>query len=141
MIKQDPFGIIQNLQMSPSPQTSFLVGTFFAAAYSKTALTHLFLYFFHWQILQTPITISHTKHFQCYIGHITECQMEGNYLMIGIIIIKFITQFHEFSVNTNLQVFQETEFLLLYLVHDINSPIYFHQYTNIFSVIIILMML
>ena len=30
--------IIQNLQMSPFPQISFLVGTFFAASYSKTAL-------------------------------------------------------------------------------------------------------
>ena len=32
------FGIIHNLQMSPVPQTSFLVRTFFAASYSKTAL-------------------------------------------------------------------------------------------------------
>ena len=31
-------GIIQNLQTSPIPQTSFLVGTFFTASYSKTAL-------------------------------------------------------------------------------------------------------
>ena len=32
------FGIVQNLQMSPIPQTSLLVGTFFAVSYSKTAL-------------------------------------------------------------------------------------------------------
>ena len=37
MLIQDQFGIIQNLQ-SPIPQTSFLVGTFFAVSYSKTAL-------------------------------------------------------------------------------------------------------
>ena len=39
LIIKDQFGIIQNLHMSPIPQTSFLVGTFFAASYSKTALT------------------------------------------------------------------------------------------------------
>ena len=33
-------GIIHNLQTSPIPKTSFLVGTFFAASYSKTALVH-----------------------------------------------------------------------------------------------------
>ena len=31
-------GIIQNLQTSPIPQTSFLVGTSFDTSYSKTAL-------------------------------------------------------------------------------------------------------
>ena len=35
---------IQNLQMSPIPQTSFLVGTFFAASYSKTALERVWKY-------------------------------------------------------------------------------------------------
>ena len=35
---KDQLGIIQNLQMSPISQTSFLVGTFFAASYSQTAL-------------------------------------------------------------------------------------------------------
>ena len=46
MLIQDQFGIIQNLQTFPIPQTSFLVGTFFAASYSKTALgpTSLFNY-------------------------------------------------------------------------------------------------
>ena len=34
----DQFGTNQNLPMSPIPQTSFLVGTFFAASYSKTTL-------------------------------------------------------------------------------------------------------
>ena len=34
----DQFGNIQNFQLSPIPQTSFLDGTFFAASYSKTAL-------------------------------------------------------------------------------------------------------
>ena len=38
LIIKDQFGIIQHLQMSPIPQTSFLVGTFFAVSYSKTAL-------------------------------------------------------------------------------------------------------
>ena len=38
LIIKSQFGIIQNLQMSPIPQTSFLVGTFFATSYSKTAL-------------------------------------------------------------------------------------------------------
>ena len=33
--------LIQDLQMFPIPQTSFLVGTFFAASYSKTALEKL----------------------------------------------------------------------------------------------------
>ena len=37
-IIKDQSGIIQNLQMSPIPQISFLVGNFFAASYSKTAL-------------------------------------------------------------------------------------------------------
>ena len=38
MLIYDQFGIIQNLQMFPNPQNSFLVGTFFAASYSKMAL-------------------------------------------------------------------------------------------------------
>ena len=38
LIIKDQFCIIQNLHMSPIPQTSFLVGTFFAASCSKTAL-------------------------------------------------------------------------------------------------------
>ena len=38
MLVYDQFGIIQNLQMFPIAQTSFLVGTFFATSYSKTAL-------------------------------------------------------------------------------------------------------
>ena len=38
MLIKDQFGIIQNLQTSPIPQSSFLVGTFFAVSYSKTAL-------------------------------------------------------------------------------------------------------
>ena len=41
LIIKDQFGIIQNLHMSPTPQTSFLVGTFFPASYSKTALDRL----------------------------------------------------------------------------------------------------
>ena len=39
MLIQDQFGIIQNLKMSPIPETSFLVGTFFAVSYSKPALS------------------------------------------------------------------------------------------------------
>ena len=42
LIIKDQFGIIQNLHMSPIPQTSFLVGTFFATSYNKTALEVLF---------------------------------------------------------------------------------------------------
>ena len=38
VIIKDRFGIIQNLHLSSIPQTSLLVGTFFAASYSKTAL-------------------------------------------------------------------------------------------------------
>ena len=39
MLILEQFGIIQNLQMSPIPQTSFLVGTtYFAASYSNLAL-------------------------------------------------------------------------------------------------------
>ena len=41
MNMSDPFnhlGTIQNLQVSPVPQTSFFVGTFFAISYSNTAL-------------------------------------------------------------------------------------------------------
>ena len=34
----DQFGSIQNLQLSPIPQTSFLVCTFFAGSYSKSKL-------------------------------------------------------------------------------------------------------
>ena len=34
----DHFGIIQNLQIFPIPQTSFLVGTFFAVSYSNPTL-------------------------------------------------------------------------------------------------------
>ena len=45
MLMKDQFGISQNLQTSPVPQTSFLVWTFFAVSYSKTALIEL-PYFF-----------------------------------------------------------------------------------------------
>ena len=38
MLIKDQFGINENLQTSPIPQTSFLVGTFFTTSYSKTAL-------------------------------------------------------------------------------------------------------
>ena len=38
MLIQEQFGIIQNLQTFPIPQTSFLVWTFFVASYSKTVL-------------------------------------------------------------------------------------------------------
>ena len=38
MLILDQFGTIQKLQTSPIPQTSFLVRTFFAVSYSKTAL-------------------------------------------------------------------------------------------------------
>ena len=38
-----PIGNIQNLQTIPIIQTSFLVGTFFAASYSKTALVHILI--------------------------------------------------------------------------------------------------
>ena len=38
MLIQDQFGIIQNIQTSPIPQTSFLVGTFFVASYSNIAV-------------------------------------------------------------------------------------------------------
>ena len=36
----DQFGIIQILQTPSIPQTSFFVGIFFAASYSKTALVY-----------------------------------------------------------------------------------------------------
>ena len=35
---RDQFDIIQNIQTSSISQTSFLVGTFFAVSYNKTAL-------------------------------------------------------------------------------------------------------
>ena len=38
MLLQDQFGITQNFQTFPILQTSFLVGTFFDASYSKTVL-------------------------------------------------------------------------------------------------------
>ena len=38
MLIYDQFCVIQNVQMSPTPQTNFLVGTFFATSYSKAAL-------------------------------------------------------------------------------------------------------
>ena len=38
LILKDQFGIIQNLHISPIPKKKFLVGTSFAASYSKTAL-------------------------------------------------------------------------------------------------------
>ena len=41
MLILDQFGIIQNLQSLRILQTSFLVGTFFAPSYSKTALDPL----------------------------------------------------------------------------------------------------
>ena len=41
MLIQDQFGIIQNLQTSPIPQTSFLPWTFLAASYSKAALIYM----------------------------------------------------------------------------------------------------
>ena len=39
MLIWNQFGIIQNFQTSPIPQTSVFVGTFFAVSYSKTALS------------------------------------------------------------------------------------------------------
>ena len=39
MLIKDQFGIIQ---MSPIPQTNFLVGTFFGISYSKPALVSIF---------------------------------------------------------------------------------------------------
>ena len=52
MLIYGQFGIIQNLQMSPIPQTSFLVGTFFAVSYSKPALAriHLSEFLLQWQL-------------------------------------------------------------------------------------------
>ena len=38
MLIYDQYAIIQNLSMSPTPQTCFLPWTFFAASYSKIAL-------------------------------------------------------------------------------------------------------
>ena len=38
MLLSDQFGIIQNLQTFPTPQSSFLVGTFFAASYTALVL-------------------------------------------------------------------------------------------------------
>ena len=38
MLNNDQFCATQNLQTSPIPLTSFLVWTFFAVSYSKTAL-------------------------------------------------------------------------------------------------------
>ena len=38
MLIQDQFGIIQNLQTSPIPQTSYFPWTFLAVSYSKTTL-------------------------------------------------------------------------------------------------------
>ena len=38
MLNYDPFGIFQNLQMSPISQTSFLVRTFFTTSYIKPAI-------------------------------------------------------------------------------------------------------
>ena len=38
MLIYDQFGIIQNFQTSPIPQTSFLPWTFLAISYSKVAL-------------------------------------------------------------------------------------------------------
>ena len=43
MLILNQFGIIQNLQTSPIPQTSFFVGTFFDVSYSKTALAPVLL--------------------------------------------------------------------------------------------------
>ena len=44
LIIKDQFGIIQNLHMFPIPQTSFLVGTLFAASYRKTAIDYKITY-------------------------------------------------------------------------------------------------
>ena len=44
MLIQDQFSIIRNLQMFPIPQINFLVGNFFAASYSKTALVQMLLH-------------------------------------------------------------------------------------------------
>ena len=38
MLFQDQFGIIHNIQISPIPQTNFLIGTLFAVSYCKLAL-------------------------------------------------------------------------------------------------------
>ena len=44
MLISDQFGIIQNLQMSRILQTSLLVGTSFAASYSKTTLGQEYIF-------------------------------------------------------------------------------------------------
>ena len=48
MFISDQFGIIQNLQTSLIPQTSFLSWIFFAASYSKIALAKLLALFKLW---------------------------------------------------------------------------------------------
>ena len=54
MLIQDQFGIIQNLPTSPIPQTSFLVRTFFAASYSKTALVNICSVYIMILLFRTP---------------------------------------------------------------------------------------
>ena len=47
--------MIQNYQTSPIPQTCFMVGTFFAASYSKTALEEIPKYITHFYPWEFPI--------------------------------------------------------------------------------------
>ena len=51
---KDTFSIIQNFQTSPISQTSFLIGTFFGASYSKIALVVRFSNFSH----KTPCMVT-----------------------------------------------------------------------------------
>ena len=81
MLNQDQFGTIQNLQTSPILQTSFLVGTFFAVSYSKTALERIFTFIFDEAIL---------RNFKGY--HF--CQFLINYFF------HFVQAFLFFSVST-----------------------------------------
>ena len=61
---QDQFGIIQSLQTFPIPQTSFVVGTFFDASYSKTAFT-TFGHISESDLLRIEIKLSTYGGFKC----------------------------------------------------------------------------
>ena len=72
MLIQDQFSIIQNLQMSHIPQTSFLVWTFLVISYIKPALDFSLLFFRSFQDLFCQIKLilwcTH-KQIQCFCAH------------------------------------------------------------------------
>ena len=81
---QDQFGIIQNLQMSPIPQTNLLVVTFFGYSYSKTALEqqyYIHVFARHWYISRLRLR----RHYRllAYLFLQKPCRIKQKWIILG----------------------------------------------------------